>query len=141
MAIHIGVIFFGKGSNIKVDKNTVINSNVIIDGRGKIEIGENCSISRNVSIITLGHEPDDKSFALKAGKVTIGKDVWIGIGAIILPGIDIGDAAIIGAGSVVTKDVPKGSIVAGNPAKFIRKRSIEELTVSVYYNPPFGHLS
>ena len=69
-------------------------------------------------------EPDEPEFFAwrRAHRVTIGNDVWIGHGAIVLPGRNIGDGAVIAAGAVVTKDVPPYAIVAGNPARFVRWR-------------------
>lgn len=104
-------------------------------------IGKFSSISWNVTINARNHEVDKISthafpYAARLGfvdsddlkyeKVFIGNDVWIGAGAIILPGISIGDGAVVGAGSIVTKDIEPYSIVAGNPAKVLRKRFCKE---------------
>lgn len=98
-----------------------VNENVQISCSGTIEIGEDCAISRDVSIRSF----DAHSILLpnykKSEDIYIGKHVWIGEGATILKGVTIGDGAIIAAKSVVTKDVPSKTIVAGNPAKIIKE--------------------
>ena len=141
VAIHLGVTFLGPLNSIIIGNNSVINTGVILDGRANISIGSNVSISRDVKLITMGHATDDPNFRLKGSSIFIGNDVWIGIGAIILPGVRINDGAVIAAGSVVTKNVGTGEIFGGNPARLIKKRELTELTCSVFYDPPFGYLS
>ena len=110
------------GRNIHIEKNVFINSGCRFQDQGGLYIGENSLIGHNVIIATLNHDMDPYHRAdLHPKPVHIGKRVWIGSGSIILPGITIGDNSIVGAGSVVTKDVPPDTIVAGNPAKFIKK--------------------
>ena len=109
------------GRNIHIEKNVFINSGCHFQDQGGIYIGENSLIGHNVILATLNHEMDPYNRAdLHPKPIYIGKRVWIGSGSIILPGITIGDNSVIGAGSVVTKNVPKNAIVAGNPAKFIK---------------------
>lgn len=109
------------GINIKVGKNVFINACCKFQDQGGIEIGDNILIGHGVTIATLNHEFNPtKRASMIAQKVKINSNVWIGSNAIILPGITIGYGAIIGAGSVVTKDVPANAIVAGNPAKIIK---------------------
>ena len=107
------------------------------------EIGKYCSISWNVSITgnthnyktlsphPLSHFPSfgfvEEVTPLENKTIKIGNDVWIGMNACVLPGVEIGDGAIIGAGSVVTKDVPAYAIVVGNPAKVIKYRFCDEV--------------
>lgn len=88
----------------------------------KIVIGKRTYIAPNVGIITANHNPSEPRTHLQGKDVVIGKDCWIGMNAIILPGVELGDNTVVGAGSVVTKSFPKGScILAGNPAKIIRE--------------------
>jgi len=134
-AVHINVKFFGK--SIAIGKNTVVNSESLIDGRGGCIIGENVSVSRKTTILTMGHDYNDKSFKLKGGMVTIMDDVWIGYDALILPGVTVGKGAVVAAKAVVTKDVPDYAVVGGNPAKVITTRK-EQAYESVYYRPFFG---
>jgi maltose O-acetyltransferase len=91
----------------------------------EIRIGDNCLIGPDVGIYSAGHriQPEGRIADVYAQPVTIGNDVWIGGHSTILPGVTIGDGAVVAAGSVVTKDVPPRSLVAGNPAVF--KKSIE----------------
>ena len=109
------------GRNIHIEKNVFINSGCRFQDQGGVYIGENSLIGHNVVIATLNHEMDPYHRAdIHPKPIHIGKRVWIGSGSILLPGVTIGDNSIVGAGSVVTKDVPPDTIVAGNPAKFIK---------------------
>jgi len=108
------------GYNISVGRNTFINFNCVILDVVPVSIGDDCQIGPNVQIYAADHplDPDVRRSGLESGRpVTIGNNVWIGGAAIILPGVIIGDNAIVGAGSVVTRDVPAGATVVGNPAR------------------------
>lgn len=109
------------GKNITVGKNVFINACCRFQDQGGITIGDCTLIGHNTTIATLNH---DFSPAYRTNitpkSVVIGKNVWIGSDSTILPGVEIGDGAIIGAGSVVTKNVEPNCIVAGNPAKVIK---------------------
>lgn len=112
------------GSHIEVGKNFFANYNCTILDVAKVKIGDNCQIAPNVAIYTAGHpvHPDTRNTIYEYGiEVTIGDDVWIGGNSVIFPGVHIGSNVVIGAGSVVTKDVPDWSIAAGNPCRVIRK--------------------
>lgn len=113
---------------LTVADNVTINSGVTILAQGGVDIGENTMISPGVSIISVYHDynvPVDQAKEKKVfGKVTIGRDAWIATGAIILPGVSIGDGAVIGAGSVVTKDVPAYCIAMGVPAAVKKDRDV-----------------
>ena len=110
------------GKNIIIGKNVFINACRRFQDQGGIEIGDGSLIGHNTTIATLNHDFNpEKRANINPKPVKIGKNVWIGSDSTILPGVEIGDGAIVGAGSVVTKSVPKNTIVAGNPAKIIRK--------------------
>lgn len=109
------------GINIKVGKNVFINHACTFMDRGTITIGDNVLIGPKVSLITTNHDLDPTKRNVLINKaIKIENNVWIGANAVVLPGITIGENSIVAAGSVVTKDVPKNTIVAGNPAKFIK---------------------
>ena len=114
------------GKNIHLEKNVFINSGCHFQDQGGIYIGEGTFIGHNVILATLNHDMNPYTRPNMHPKpIHIGKRVWIGSGAIVLPGVSIGDNSIIAAGSVVTKDVPENVIYGGNPAKFIKKIEFE----------------
>jgi len=107
------------GSNIYLGAGVFINFNCVFLDTNPIRVGDGTHIGPAAQICTADHprNPALRAEGWERGRpVTIGANVWIGAGAIILPGVEIGDDAIIGAGCVVTKDVPQGVTVAGNPA-------------------------
>jgi maltose O-acetyltransferase len=110
------------GFNIRLGANAFLNFNCVILDVVEVSIGEGAQIGPAVQIYAADHprDPLERRAGLEFGRpVRIGKHVWIGGGAIILPGISIGDDAVIGAGSVVTRDVPAGATLVGNPARQI----------------------
>lgn len=112
------------GSNIAVGKNCFINFNCTILDNAKVSLGDNCMLAPNVSIYTAGHplHPDVRRLAYEYGiGVTVGDDVWIGGNTVLCPGVHIGSNVVIGAGSVVTRDIPDWSLAAGNPCRVIRR--------------------
>lgn len=112
------------GTNIEVGKNFFANYNCTILDVAKVRIGDNCQLAPNVAIYTAGHpvHPVSRNSGYEYGKeITIGDNVWIGGNAVICPGVHIGNNVVIGAGSVVTKDVPDWVIAAGNPCRVLRK--------------------
>ena len=114
------------GKNIKIGKNVFINACCRFQDQGGIEIGDGSLIGHNTTIATLNHDFNpDKRANLHPSPVKIGKKVWIGSDCTILPGVEIGDGAVIGAGSVVTKNVPANSIAVGNPARVIKQIEIK----------------
>jgi len=117
------------GSNIFVGKNCFINYNCTMLDNARITMGDNCLLAPNVSIYTAGHTlyPDLRSMGYEYGvAVTIGDNVWIGGDTVICPGVHIGSNCVIGAGSVVTKDIPDWSLAAGNPCRVIRQITEED---------------
>ncbi|MCG1036600.1 CatB-related O-acetyltransferase [Polaribacter sp. DS7-9] len=125
-------------NNIKVGKDSYHNGNLQIRGNGKITIGSYCALGKDIKMITTNHNYNYSSIQYSFYKkyfnqkpeiinkdcieIIIGNDVWIGDNVCVLPGVKIGHGSIIGAGSVVTKNVTPYSIVGGVPAKFIKNR-------------------
>lgn len=112
------------GKNIEVGKNFFANYNCTILDVAKVKIGDNCQMAPNVAIYTAGHpiHPATRNSLYEYGKpVTIGDNVWIGGNTVLCPGVHVGSNVVIGAGSVVTKDLPDWCIAAGNPCRVIRK--------------------
>lgn len=117
------------GSHIEVGKNFFANYNCTIVDVAKVKIGDNCQLAPNVAVYTAGHpiHPVSRNSAYEYGiEVTIGDNVWIGGSTVIVPGVHIGSNTVIGAGSVVTKDIPDWVVAAGNPCRVIRKISEED---------------
>lgn len=111
------------GFNIRLGSDAFLNFNCVILDVVEVTIGDRTQVGPAVQIYAADHprDPAQRREGLEWGRpVRIGRDVWIGGGAIILPGVTIGDNAIVGAGSVVTHDVPAGATVAGNPARVIK---------------------
>lgn len=107
------------GYNISLGRGVFLNFNCVILDVVRVAIGDGTQIGPNVQILTADHprDPAQRRAGLEFGRpVMIGANVWIGGGAIVLPGVTIGDDAIVGAGAVVTRDVPAGATVVGNPA-------------------------
>jgi len=108
------------GFNIRLGAGAFLNFNCVILDVVEVSIGEKTQIGPGVQILAADHprDPATRASGLEFGRpVRIGRNVWIGGGAIILPGVTIGDDALIGAGSVVTRDVPPGATAVGNPAR------------------------
>ena len=115
------------GKNISVGKNVFINSGCRFQDQGGITIGDGALIGHNVVLATLNHDIDPrKRSTMHSAPIVIGKNVWLGANATVLPGVIIGDGAIIAAGAVVTKNVPPNVIVGGVPAKVIKKIEIDQ---------------
>ena len=110
------------GVNIHVGDNFHADYNCTMLDVAEIRIGHNCLIGPDVGIYTAGHrlEPEGRVLDVYGLPVTIGNDVWIGGHSTILPGVTIGDGAVVAAGSVVTKDVAPRTLVGGNPARLIK---------------------
>lgn len=117
------------GFNIEVGDNFYANYNLTILDVAKVKIGSNVFVAPNVSIYTAGHPVhyEARNSMYEYGiAVTIGDNCWIGGNAVICPGVKIGNGVVIGAGSVVTKDIPDNVIAAGNPCKVIREITDED---------------
>lgn len=105
---------------ITFGRHVFINHNFTAMSVGGIEFGDNVQIGPHVTIVTDNHDLDNR-YVLKCKRVVIGNNVWIGAGVNIMPGVHIGDNAVIAGGAVVTRDVPANTVVGGNPAKVIRE--------------------
>ena len=128
--VHIEAPFHcDYGYNIEVGENFFANYNLTILDVGKVRIGKNAQIAPNVSIYTAGHpiHLDARNTGYEYGiEITIGDNVWLGGNVCIMPGVTIGDNVVVGAGSVVTKDIPDNVIAAGNPCRVIREITEED---------------
>ncbi|MFD7528001.1 sugar O-acetyltransferase [Streptomyces sp. NPDC059849] len=116
-------LYVDYGSNITIGARTFVNYNLTALDVAAITIGEDCQIGPNVQLLTPTHplEPQPRRDKLEAAKpITIGDNVWIGGGAIVLPGVTVGDNSVVGAGAVVTKDIPANVVAVGNPAHPVR---------------------
>ncbi|WP_370594985.1 sugar O-acetyltransferase [Streptomyces griseoviridis] len=116
-------LYVDYGSNITIGARTFVNYNLTALDVAGVTIGADCQIGPNVQLLTPTHplEPGPRRDKLEAARpVTIGDNVWLGGGVIVLPGVTIGDDSVVGAGSVVTKDVPAGVVAVGNPARVVR---------------------
>lgn len=115
------------GAHIFLGKNIFINRNAMFVDLGGIYIGDGALIGPNVTLISVNHmENPEQRRNLNCSAVHIGKGVWLGANVTVLPGVSIGDHAIIGAGAIVTKDVPANMIVVGTPAKVIRRINLKQ---------------
>ena len=122
-------VYLNHPQNIFLGNNIMFRADCQLYGEGGIEIGDGTILAHAVEILSTNHNYDSEElkyipFDEKniCKKVIIGKYVWVGAKVIILPGIHIGDGAVIAAGSVVTKDVPKYAVVGGNPARILKFR-------------------
>ena len=109
---------------ITIGSGVYINSNLLAMARGGITIEDDVQIAANVQLLTNNHDPYDRQ-VLTCKPIVIRKGAWIGAGATILPGVTVGKYAIVGAASVVTRDVGDYEVVVGNPARLVRKLDAE----------------
>ena len=122
------------GKNTHIGENFYANFNLVIVDDGDVYIGDNVMIAPNVTISPTGHpvEPETRKLGMQFSiPIRIGNNVWIGSNSVILPGVSIGDNSVIGAGSIVTKDIPSNVVAVGNPCKVLRP--IDENDKKFYY--------
>ncbi|GMA07175.1 chorismate mutase [Tetragenococcus halophilus subsp. flandriensis] len=132
--VHVEqTIRFDYGYNISVGENFYANYDCVLLDICPITIGDNCMLAPNVKLYTASHplHPIKRKSGLEGGKpITIGNDVWIGGGSVIIPGVTLGDNVVVGAGSVVTKSYPDNVVIAGNPAKVIKTIGLDSENVT-----------
>ncbi len=117
------------GYNIEIGENFYANMNCVILDGAKVRFGDNVFIAPNCGFYTAGHplDADRRNQGLEyAFPITVGNNVWFGAHVCVLPGVSIGDNAVIAAGSVVTKSIPAGVLAAGNPCRVIREITEED---------------
>ena len=124
-SVHVEAPFYcDYGFNIQVGENFYSNFNLTILDVNQVIIGDNVMFAPNVSIYTAGHpiHPDSRNSGYEYGiPVRIGNNVWLGGNVVVVPGVTIGNDVVVGAGSVVTRDLPDRVIAAGNPCRVIRE--------------------
>ena len=114
-------LYIDYGKPVKIGKKCFIQQCCTFFGRGGITIGDGVFIGPKCNLITINHDPNPNNRSATYGRpIVIEDNVWIGINSTVLPGVKIGYGAIVGAQSVVTKDVPPMTVVAGNPARIIK---------------------
>jgi acetyltransferase-like isoleucine patch superfamily enzyme len=123
--IHMGARF-NEPWRVKIGEGTIIGNNAFLDGRADLTIGNHVDMASEVLIYNAEHNLKDPEFGAIQEPVVIGDYVFVGPRAIILPGVKIGEGAVIAAGAVVTSDVPNYAVVGGVPAKFICERQLKE---------------
>lgn len=110
------------GANLKIGKQVFINSNVMFTDLGGIELEDKVLVGPNVTILSVNHPLDpEKRRGVELKSVRIEENAWLGANSTILPGVTVGKSAVVAAGAVVSKDVPAYTVVAGVPAKVIKK--------------------
>lgn len=117
-------LYVDYGKYISIGARTFINYNFTALDVAPITIGDDVQIGPNVQLLTPTHplEPGPRRDKLEAAKpITIGNNVWLGGGVIVLPGVTIGENTVVGAGAVVTKDLPANAVAVGNPARVVRE--------------------
>jgi acetyltransferase-like isoleucine patch superfamily enzyme len=124
--IHMGAKFYDT-QRITIGRDTLIGEGCVLDGRDRLVIGDHVDIASEVMLYNAEHDVHDPDFGAISGHIVIEDYVFIGPRAIILPGVTVKEGAIVGAGAVVTKDVPPYTIVGGVPAKKIADRKSKDL--------------
>jgi acetyltransferase-like isoleucine patch superfamily enzyme len=121
VAIHQGAHLTCRGG-IEIGFGTTLDHNAWLDGRGGLYIGRNVATGPSVTFLTADHDPQCPNFSGRLRPIHIGDHAWLGARAMVLPGVKIGEGAVVAAGAVVTCDVPPCAIVGGVPARVIGQR-------------------
>lgn len=117
-------VYVDYGDHLTIGARTFVNFGLVALDVAPIAIGDDCQLGPRVQLLTAYHptEPGPRRAKLEAAApIRVGDNVWLGAGAIVLPGVTIGDDSVVGAGAVVTKDVPAGVLAVGNPARVVRE--------------------
>ncbi|WP_325437918.1 acyltransferase [Pseudomonas nitroreducens] len=137
---HVSMRMFFTGyhsrCNVRIGNNCVINRETYLDGRTGVEIGNNVNISFQTCILSLHHDHNSPDFVAIGAPVVIKDNAWIGARATLLPGVIIGEGAVVAAGAVVARSVPDYTVVGGVPAKVIGERN-RHLTYKTKFSPYF----
>ena len=123
-SIHFRASFYSP-ENIVIGEGVTIGFNAFLDGRSGLTIGDHVNLGGNVQVYTREHDIDSPDFAETGAPVVIGRHAYLGSSVIVLPGVTIGEGGVVGAGSVVTRDVAPFTFVAGVPARHVRDRSTD----------------
>lgn len=134
-SIHWRAEFYHPGG-VVIGENCIVGDTCFLDGRDGITFGSNVNVGSHVSIYTRQHAVDSPTFEEIGAPVAVGDYAWIASHAVVLPGVTIGEGAVVAAGSVVTKDVAPYTLVGGNPARYIRDRE-RGLTYTLRYAKRF----
>lgn len=110
------------GKNIRIGKRVFINSGCTFQDQGGVTIGDDCLIGHNALLATLNHDlSPSRRQDMHPAPIVLGRNVWLGSNVTVLPGVTVGDNAVVAAASVVTKDVPANTVVVGSPARVVRE--------------------
>lgn len=115
----------GRGKNLMIGERTFIGKNVHLALHAPISIGRRVVINNGARLLTGSHDVNDSVWSLTSAPIVINDYAWIAVDAIVLPGVTIGEGAVVGAGAVVTRDVARRAVVVGNPARQIGRRPDE----------------
>jgi acetyltransferase-like isoleucine patch superfamily enzyme len=127
VTVHERVIIHAQGGEVRIGDNVSINPGCVIYGGGGVTIGRYTLLAAATKIIAQGHNYKSRDLLIKkqgssARGISVGEDVWCGVNVVVLDGVTIGNGAVVGAGSIVTKSVEAYSVNAGNPSRQIAKR-------------------
>ena len=126
-----------RSTKVSIGKGTVINEGCFLYTTGGLIIGENVSISAGAWLVTGTHDMNDPQFPDDYRPIIIGNHAWIGVRAILLAGITIGEGAVVMAGAVVTRDVPPYAVVGGVPARVVSQRKLQNASYELDFSPLF----
>lgn len=130
-------VYLDYGAHTHIGEGTFVNFDCVFLDVADIRIGKNCQIAPRVQLLTAEHplEPTPRKDGWESGRpIEIGDNVWLGAGVIVLPGVTIGENSVVGAGSVVTKDLPANVVAVGSPARLIRNLPDDVATADVVPN-------